>query len=182
MTFQPNIPLATDIISISQGDLKNNFGSLSTAWDVNHNDFNVANAGKHKFAEFPNQLADPATAAAETTIYAKDVSGSSRLFYREESSGTVRQFTGPIVAASPGSTFLPGGIIIKWGLAGSVGDNAVISFVNPFPNNCFSVTVSQVAASIPSSSFVVKDGSVGTSSFTVRVQGTVSLYYQAIGN
>jgi hypothetical protein len=69
VTWQTNIPQATDLISVSQNDLLQNFQAVDAAWNINHDDFNSATQGKHKFVEMPNQGADPGGAAAEFTLF-----------------------------------------------------------------------------------------------------------------
>ena len=89
MTYNPNIPQASDFIAVSQVDLLNNFTSANTIMDVNHYPFNngTSNAGKHKHVSLPEQSAAPATAADEGAVYTKDVSNKTELFYRYDSSG-----------------------------------------------------------------------------------------------
>ncbi len=191
MTFQSNIPLGSDFISVSQGDILNNFQALGTAFPVNHNNFNVAGAGKHKFVEFPNQAGDPATAAAETTIYAKDISGSSRMFLREEGNGSVVAMSGQTpIRSINGSTFLPGdstrAVILKWGtqLVSNAGINKTVTYASAFPNACFNVTLSIVDPNATSRNVVVLSGSTANlANFQVNVDGAdVTIFYQAIGN
>lgn len=145
MTFQPNIPLATDLISVSQTDIKNNFSAIGTTFDVNHVDFNASGAGKHKFAEFPNQGSDPVGAGNEMTLFSKLIAGASQLFYKRNNAVTSFQLTGadPLAAAN-GSTFLPGGLILKWGtytLAAGTNSTPVVFAGGAFPTNCFSLTI-----------------------------------------
>ena len=40
MTYKPGIPLPTDRPSISQGDIKDNFGLLNSIFAVNHYEYN----------------------------------------------------------------------------------------------------------------------------------------------
>lgn len=151
MTFQANIPLATDLISISQSDIKNNFTSLSTSWNVNHVDFNASGAGKHKFVSLPNQLVDPATAVSEVALYAKAVAAIPTLFLRKESNGSIIQMSGQDpIALTNGTTFLPGGIIIKWGqFSTNAGGTATPTFASAFPTNCFVVVTSVIDNGAP---------------------------------
>ena len=53
MPYQNNIPQPTDQLSVSQGDLLNNFASIYTLIGVNHVQFDASGQGKHFFAEFP---------------------------------------------------------------------------------------------------------------------------------
>lgn len=182
MTFQPSIPLASDLISVSQGDIKNNFQSLSTAWNVNHVDFNASGAGKHNFVEFPNQGADPAGAAAEMTLFSKTAAAVSQLFYKRDASASSFQLTGRDPAGTTnGTTFLPGGFIIIWGSIAAAQNNVVQNFHTAFPNNCFSVQITTNSASNPSASGI---NGFTTTGFTFKStsSGGIPIVYMAIGN
>lgn len=186
MTFQPSIPLATDLISVSQGDLKNNFTALDTAWNVNHVGFNATGAGKHKFVELPIQGSDPAGAVSEVTIYSKTSAGSSEIYMKRDAIGTPIQMTvGSIAASTTGKSFLPGGMIIQWGLQSAPTSNTQINFNTTFPNNCFTVTATPYkSGSITNiTGFTVKQPP-SSSGFTPLFSGTTLDYigWIAIGN
>lgn len=136
MTFQPNIPLATDLISVSQGDIKNNFTALSTSYNVNHIDFNVTGSGKHKFVEMPvRTVIPPGLVTAEGTIYTKLPSGNlqlTQLFYSPDNSTNEYVLTRTINSVpqfanfgntTAGWTFAAGGIIIKYGIFANITQN-----------------------------------------------------------
>lgn len=182
MTFQSNIPLPGDLISVSQGDLKNNFGALNTAWNANHIDFNTSGGGKHKFAEFPNQGSDPAGAATEITLFSKLASSASQLFYKRDNAGSSFQLTGrDPTGTTNGTTFLPGGYILIWGAEASVANNTPKNFHTAFPNNCFFVApilnsaTDQVAISL---------SAFNKTNFTIKftAAGNIPVVYAAIGN
>jgi len=116
MAYNNAIPAAGDLLSQSQADIQDNFAALKTLIDVNHGTFAAADEGKHKHITLPEQGADPTTLANEKAMYAKQsaLSGVSELFIRNESDGTVTEFTSSTQAAS-GYTRLPSGILLKWG-------------------------------------------------------------------
>jgi hypothetical protein len=70
MTYQL-IPNPTDLISVSQGELKTNFTVNQTAFDVDHVDFNVTGAGRHKKVTLNDIAADPTLTYPVSEIYAK---------------------------------------------------------------------------------------------------------------
>lgn len=87
MTYNPAIPKPADLMSVSQGDLLENFSQLNTQFGVNHVEFDDAgaNKGKHKFCSFVEQAADPAVQSDEYIIYSKeDDSGDTELYARPE--------------------------------------------------------------------------------------------------
>ncbi len=135
MTYNPAIPQATDLISQSQSQILTNFSQADTAFAIDHTAFSVlADQGKHKKSTYYEQAVDPTTLINEIAVYTKDVSAITQLFLRRENNGVVIQLTaGDPVIASDGSTFLPGGIIIKWGQINSAGNPTPVLFATPFP-------------------------------------------------
>lgn len=55
MTYNPNIPLATDLQSVSQGQIKDNFSSCNTTFGIDHYSFAdaTANIGFHNKVTTP---------------------------------------------------------------------------------------------------------------------------------
>lgn len=118
MSYQNNIPQATDQLSISQNDILNNFASIGSWAAINHIGFDATGAGKHSFIQFPTvQGSDIATAAGEVALYTKTgVTNVPALFFRGQSNATVGSggFT-EYGSGATGWTRLPSGILIKWG-------------------------------------------------------------------
>lgn len=142
MTYNPNIPQATDIISQSQGQILTNFNQANTIFDVDHITFDAvaaANRGKHDKSTYVELAADPVTVFNEVAVYSKDLAGFTRLFLRQENNGTVIQTSGrdPTIAVN-GETYLPGGLLMKWGQSVCNG-NTAIAFPTAFPVGCFVV-------------------------------------------
>jgi hypothetical protein len=186
MSFNPGIPQSSDIPAQSQAQILTNFNQTNSVFGINHIEFNnstVANRGKHKHVSMIEQGSDPVTAANEVALYSKDVSSVSQLFLRREANGTVIQMTGqnPTIAQS-GSTFLPGGIVMKWGFTGVIADNSTVTFASAFPTNCWSVQLTIIDPSATTRILNVKTASLTTANFQVRANGAVSAFYIAIGN
>jgi len=179
MAYDNNIPQPGDIISTSQAQILANFSTLDTSFAINHIAFSEStNAGKHKFCTLIDQTAAPTTAANEIALYSKAVSGVSTLYFSPESAGTeiIMSGTPPTVAAS-GSTFLPGGVILKWG-TGTAG--TAVTFGTAFPNNCYSVVVTTQAAETAISWIYVT--ARATTGFNTKDLNTWGFQYIAIGN
>jgi len=184
MVYNAGIPAPTDMISNSQAQLLENFAQLNTQFGTDHVAFNAAsNNGNHKKVLLPVPLAvDPAVSGTQGAFYSKDVAGVAQLFFANAATAA-KQLTGPIVAASSGSTFLPGGIILKWGSTGIVANGATVTFVSAFPTACFAVQLTIEELGVPSSRIVVQTGSLLPSSFKVNVSsGATTARYLAIGN
>jgi hypothetical protein len=146
MAWQQNIPQPTDKLSVSQGDLLNNFQALNTWMNINHYLPTDINSGKHKFVTMPIQGADVATGGNEIALYTKtgDFSAPPQLFWRQQNNGTVVNITeGDLV--TNGWSRLPSGLIVKWGSAtlsnvGNITYNqgpafTTVFYVNITPNN-----------------------------------------------
>lgn len=71
MAYNSNIPQPTDRISVSQGQILDNFAALQADFGVNHVTFNApSNIGKHNVVTFPRQAAAPGVfGATEFGLY-----------------------------------------------------------------------------------------------------------------
>ncbi len=187
MTYIPDIPQSGDIPSQSQGEILTNFQQLNTVFDVDHvpfNDTTAANRGKHDQSTYIELAADPTTAANEVAVYSKDDGGNARLFMRQESNGTVIQLSGanPTSAIS-GSTFLPGGIILKWGVLATPSDGDPVTFAGgAFPNNVFALTMAESRNG--TSNTATYFTALATTGFTYKssTNSNDAVHYMAIGN
>lgn len=191
MSYNANIPQATDLISQSQGQLLNNFSQANIAFGVDHTAFDVAaNQGKHKKATLIKQTVDPAADAAGPLIYSRDVvypSGpttkTEELLRQSSVDGSTvialtSLFNLPITAAS-GSSFLPGiptvvgpnlttgAAVIKWGIFSTVSLAATGSqtFASPFPTACFAVILTPIS----------KPGGTSNNGTLAPINGTVAV-------
>ena len=142
-----DVPLAGQTLAVTRAPINQNFTTINTAFLVNHVEYGLADQGKHKFLQFPQQAAAPATAATELAMYTKDVTGSPQLFIRRQSSGTEIDFTSATTAVD-GQTTLPSGITFKWNTVAGTGNTAVaITFTTPFTTACYNVQVTSNIAS-----------------------------------
>jgi hypothetical protein len=210
MTFNPLIPQPAHYLAQSQGDLLSNNGQLNNVEGVNHVSFDnaipvnslAAERGKHHMVELLNRdtsgsappyaIVDPAGTITEMVFYAKDrvyaapIGITETTLYLRKANGNLFQMSGlDPVAAQTGSTFLPGGIVIKWGIY--TGNGAAVqapantnTFVTPFPNACWSVVVTGGNFAQPTN--VCKVANLTTASFWGRCPAGEQGFYIAIGN
>jgi hypothetical protein len=94
MTYLPNIPLPTDLLSKSQGDILNNFTSSNNVFGIDHYKFDdaTANKGKHNTVTTPLIVGavHPVTAAAEPKFYGmQDTANLGVLQYSRGASNAV---------------------------------------------------------------------------------------------
>lgn len=151
MAYLDSIPNATDILAISQVQLKENFSQLNTQFSIDHDVLTAGGAtGKHLQAHFPIRAADATTIASEGAVYTKDSGTQLEFYFREESNGDVVQlthggYTNTFVKAFV--TFNQTGIIL--GTAYNVtsvvpvgGYNFLVNFTTPMADALYTVIAS----------------------------------------
>lgn len=142
MAYNANIPQATDLLSQSQNDILANFTAIAALVAVNHVQFNDADQGKHKWITFPQQGATPPGGAgftgSELGLYnaVSTVTTKNELYVNKTNQATVVQIpmTASILSTNSnpglnvsGWTYLPSGILMKWG-QGSANGNTAFTF------------------------------------------------------
>lgn len=181
MTYNASIPQSTDLISNSQPQILANFGQLNTQFAVDHVAFNTGSGngnGHHKQVFFDNAPSAPTVSGTQSAVYPGLVSAVQQLFFKNAAGAT--QLTGTTVGSGSGYTFLPGGIILKWGSSGTTGSS--VAFPVAFPNNCWSMIVTGTST-LYTGGFVVS--ALSASNYTVSRtsgSGATGYYYIAIGN
>lgn len=133
MAYQAAIPAASDAIATSQADIQNNFGAINSLVQVNHVGFNTADAGKHSQITFPvgPLVGQPFTYAAnEIGLQSINnvLTGVPDIWM---SRGVTAAFpiTGKNGIASDGWSYLPSGLLIKWGTRTAVAaGNTTVTF------------------------------------------------------
>lgn len=183
MAYKRDIPESSDILSTSQDDIKNNFNTADTSFAINHIAFSEStNAGKHIYCTLIEQSA-PTTAANEISLYNKVTDSASTLYMMHESAGTEVQLSVPatnVSAATAGSSYLPGGVIIKWGLGAATTSGATNTFAIAFPNNCWKVVASTNADESTANSINIH--TLTKTTFKARDANGWGFFYIAIGN
>lgn len=132
ITYYSNIPQGTDDPSQSQPLLLANFGGVDTLIDINHASFASADAGKHTLLTLTNQATPSNPPTDQLNIYNKVPAGGTdkvtlatqELFLQRNAANSQYPFT----ASSTQFTYLPSGILIKWGSANVNGFNQTITF------------------------------------------------------
>ena len=181
MAYNANIPQPTDLLSQSQSDLLANFQALQTLIDVNHVDFASGDQGKHKWCSFPVQGASPATAAAEVAVFSRTSTLTTvpELCIRFAGNGTVTEMTSAFLNVI-GWSFLPSGILLKWGGASAGGPGSFtltypVAATIPVFNQVFIVLLQAQTAS---TAFVTAQTAVD---FTVTASAAGNWDYLALG-
>tara|TARA_R110002126_G_scaffold51939_1_gene141835 strand:+ start:7947 stop:8522 length:576 start_codon:yes stop_codon:yes gene_type:complete len=130
MAYDNNIPVSGNTLGGTRQQINSNFADIDTHFQVNHVDFETSGAGKHTFLQMPEQSSAPTTAANEGGVYTKEADSESCLFYRREGDGAELQLTtaASTVNATEGMSFLPGGLLMKWGIVATPGASGTVTF------------------------------------------------------
>jgi hypothetical protein len=190
--------------------MKTNTNSIDSLIDEDHFSFGETNGGLHRQVRLPlrgggSGTIPPGLVAGEGTLYTK-TSGETSLFYTPDASTDEYQLTrtitaskaqfatntnyAPIVANRLGGwTFLPGGMMLQYGIADVAAKGSATTIVYPtaFTGVPFSITIGSITGegNNPSANNqFVKDGTVTNSQFEVVNSSSSSnrkIYWMAIG-
>lgn len=146
LIYNPTLPNPPDDPADDVSGMQTNAGSINTIWGIDHVSFAGPVAGTHKQVQFSlNNV--PSLPTTFPTLFTNIVNAVPQLFfYSGNASQTSSQYQRGVGSFSTGgSTFLFGGIILKWGQC-NVSGAQDISFAtecgSAFPNNGF-VTIAQ---------------------------------------
>lgn len=134
MAYQNNIPQPTDQLAVSQADILGNFAAIQTLINVNHVDFASGDQGKHKWVTLPVQTPSPPIAfnPGELALYSflNPTTSVNELYINKTNQFAVVQvpMTASIlstnsapVGGTQGWSYLPSGILLKWGFGTATG-------------------------------------------------------------
>lgn len=128
MPYNPAIPKANDIIKDSQKDILVDYMELNDWLAVDHYTFNDPNEGKHKQLTLPVQQEELPIGNNEGLIFCDThLLFNDPLFitYIRQNNSSFTDFTSSQPERS-GWSFLPSGLLLKWGIAEALGVDAVI--------------------------------------------------------
>lgn len=200
MSFNPNIPIATDLLALSQKQMLANYQAIDKAWLTNHVALTaIQDVGKHKTLTL-RPVSDPTTLINQSAIYNKLVTSVPQLFFRPNSNATAIQLSNSnlntLQTGAPGETqvsFLAGPFTIYMGYLSGVGASLVVP-LTPATTLIY-VGVSTVLPNVnPNNPHRAKQGynaavatDVGLANpneFTLKQTtflGPTTVYYMAIG-
>ena len=202
-TFNPLVPTGLVNLSTDYKNLQNNFQQLDTSFGKNHVKFSVtANNGKHTFIQMPTLGSEPSLppglTSGDGTVFT-NTTGEVNLFYTQGAAGNIYQMTrtsdasfASFATENPGWTFLPGGLLLQYGFAATVGTgvpNSTFNFPRQFTTGVYSATATILSGSI--NPYIVKIVSLSTTQFNAVVfnplnppfsQAGITYYWTVIGN
>lgn len=173
-SYDNAIPEATNDPSVDQPVMKQNFASIQSYNQEDHIDFDQGTAGLHKRVRFPSTAYDPGVSSVYPMLFTKIVNGIPELFfYSGTQAQSSDQYTIGAADETDGSTFLFGGVILKWGKITTTGNPATVySFPTAFPN--YGYVVITTGPQLVNS--VTKTG------FKLQLSTIYTIYYIAIGS
>ncbi len=143
----------------SKSVIRNNLDGEFQVFSVDHFNQNGPTPGFHQQSTYPNSSFAPTTVSGQLALYSKAISGNSALYSirdgdpTTETQITTTAFTAPLVA-STGYTYLPGGLILEYGLftysfpSGTPDKGTkIVTFPLTFPNNVFNIQLTAKATS-----------------------------------
>lgn len=187
LTFTTGIPAGPHNPSVDQPPMMVNNDNIAAFVAIDHVGFNVmapAVSGQHLQVTFNSNNVPSVPTSPPVLFTNNDAFNTPQLFFY---SGAAAKTTDQYTASANGSTFLLGGIIVKWGSVTAT-DNTTISFPKAFPNNCYNVQIT-VNATTVLPTLVTVSGAPIAGGFTPRVKDTngttvapIAIFYLAIGN
>ena len=190
MAYLPNIPQSTDQLSISQGNILNNFTILGAiAGNANPSSDSINSTAGFNWILLPSQGAIPPSGAAfpagNIGLYSatSTITTKNELYINKTNQATVVQIpstasilslvSAPTVFSS-GWTYLPSGILLKWG--GNITANGLLTVTFPASANipafttCLTVLVT------------LEDGTAGDANRSIRLQNVTPIDFSVYGS
>lgn len=199
-----NIPAAANDPADDQPEMLTNFGNINSVITVDHVQPGVStDNGKHKYVRMP-ATALPAGLAGEGALHTTTVSSVTNLFYRPDNTtdeyqltrtitgsfarlGSIAQYQAGPPSLKGGWSFLPGGLLIQYGLvenAAAYSTQTAVAFPVAFTDPPISVTTTMIRSGTSNvDTIYVVPSSVTTVDFDVQnTSGSArAFYWIAIG-
>ncbi len=192
-TYTQNVPNPPNLPSADVGNMQTNTNSIFSILNVDHESFGSQNNidGRHKQVSLINEVAPGVPASIGGVLFANNPAGSSQPFWQNGIAPanvfqifTYSSVTSPVVSTT-GFTYLPGGLIMQWGIVNNPASTGTQAYPIPFPTNVFGVFFNFGRNASSVDSFWINTAGVNNlTQFAWRAStGSASfLYWQAIGN
>lgn len=199
-----NTPDGPNNPSDDQPNMKINTNSSAAIWDIDHYGFGVDFGGLHQIVSLTHDGASGIPSSRLTnqgTIYPKfdSTTGETQAFYTPDQTANEYQMTRTQnanfatfstntaysmsdVNLNGGWTFLPGGMLLQYGLKASPTNSGTIIFPVPFTTPAYSITLTPQFAFPNLGNFNVQLSGLSATSFNYSgTAPTTGLYWMAIG-
>jgi len=142
-----NTPQAAQARNTTQPLIRDNFLAINDGFSINHLALDaVSDYGKHKYVSMPEQAASPGTDAHEGALFSAEgaVSGVTELCFQREGIAATGAYI-EMTAKSGNYTYLPSGILLRWGNNTWTGDQtAVVANTPPYFTAVYSVQMTEL--------------------------------------
>jgi len=180
-------PLAADRINDTQSLIRENFNSIDTAWQINHVDItDGADYGKHSGADFVEVTNHPTVDADDVTLYnfVDPITTTNELYVKKTGALGVAgtPFTSVRAQVADGYTYLPSGLLIRWGHSTAIGVDTIVINTAPYFTNIYNVQLSVSNPTNTNRSITLRTATVNAGvSFTLNCDGAVRTTDDPIG-
>jgi hypothetical protein len=177
MAYQSNIPLPTDRLRNSQGDLNGNFqtvnGGIGTMLNPNQG-----------LCQFPVQAMPPTISANTPGLYCQAyVPTTFNELWVQNSQGVQTPMTAALLA-NTGWSYEPSGLLKNWGFIPLSNSGTTINYAKPYTTLAYSIQLTLVSA-VPLAAVTTWFSATGTPlnnfNFNFTGGGKQSAYFFAVG-
>ncbi len=194
------LPNSGETLGGTRNDIRTNFVLIQTAFAVNHIGYGLTGQGKHSFVQMPEiaiPATPPTTLANEAALFTDVGAGpaETNFFIRGEANGGSYQLTrldqanfatfgtntAYIIGTIGGWTFLPGGLILNYGITAILSGTTAITFAKPytsFPQFSGSAIADGLTVGTPNLKIVQFSS---TTQFFVISSVNCNIYWSVIG-
>jgi len=196
LTYTQGIPNTPNNPSNDQPIMKVNNDSNFAIWPIDHYGFNDNNGGKHKYIRIPTNAA-PASTGLQEILLLNAAGGTGPGGFQLHYLGPNKLVPGNLVQltrnekpvnSGQGFSWLPGGLLIQWGIVNNPGFTGNVVFPTPFtaPTPPYSIVMTMITATVTATPIVVIKQTVPPTnvSFTYTCNDNTasnSFYWMAIG-
>ncbi len=190
-TYNPDIPDGPNNPSDDQPKMKINTNSTAGIINVDHIGFGQNNGGTHRQVTLTNEPA-PGLGGGNGVLFANDANSNSWPFWQNSlqsfqiigsNSANLPEFAtnthylsngGTNPGVNGGWTYLPGGMLIQWGIAssGQLDTKDDILFATPFLTFVGSIVVTPFRGNTDDKVVSIKTSSVSLTGFTINVSSS----------
>lgn len=128
---------------------------------------------------------NPTAIANAFIMYSKsDGAGNTQLYGIDPSSNVIQFTKGAVTNSSAGTSYLPGGVIVKWGSdAFGASASKAVTFGSAFPSSVYGVWCTPITSTNVSTNVIAVEtvGVAGFTAYRTATSGVVSFYYLALG-
>lgn len=133
-----NVPLSGQSLNDTRNPIRNNFNTIDTAFTVDHVSYNTANQGFHNKVTMPVQALAPVFAAGINGLFSllnATTTQNEINIHKQNLAGAVNiPMTASVLGTNAinngvrGWTYLPSGILLKWGATSSAAATNIDTF------------------------------------------------------